>query len=224
MENNENEVLNSTPVTENTAPQENVKQAETAQTVEQPQAVPNAGSEPKNPTKLPVEPKVLAIIGCVVVLLLIFLIPALAKSSTEGKVKKALKVYIQVFETGEKDPDDIKWRKYYPKFIEDDVEDWAEDLYDSRDRYDAFDDMEYKILSITKLSGKDTVKQLQELVEDYGSYTFDLRKSDIKNLKVSAGYIIIFRDDSGRDPEFYSALVLKVNGRYGVYGVLSKIL
>lgn len=175
-------------------------------------------TDPKGKSGLPVSPKTLgiAVAAAVVVLLLIILIPNIVKASEEAKVKKAIKTWVQVFVTGEKDPDDIKWRKYYPKDVEDDFEDWAEDRYDYLDDYNGFDKRyEYKVLSITKLKGDANIDMFEDQIE----YFFDSKDCRIrsKDLKISKCYVVIMRDDSSRTSELQFVLVAKVNGKYGVY-------
>lgn len=173
-------------------------------------------TDPKGSAGLPVSPKILAIAAAVVVLLLIILIPNIAKASENAKVKKAIKTYVEVFVTGETDPDDVKWRKYYPKDVEDDFEDWAEDRYDYLDDYDRFDSRyDYKVLSVTKLKGDNNIAMFEDLIKDF----FDSRGCRIKNkdLKISKCYIVIIRDDSSRTSSLQYVLVAKVNGKYGVY-------
>lgn len=173
-------------------------------------------TDPKGSAGLPVSAKIVAIVAAVIVLLLIILIPNAVKASENAKVKKAIETYVEVFITGDTDPDDVKWRKYYPKDVEDDFLDWAEDRYDYLDDYDGFDNRyEYKVLSITKLKGEENI----EMFEDQIKYFFDSKDCRIrsKDLKISKCYVVIIRDDSSRTPELSFVLVAKVNGKYGVY-------
>lgn len=197
---------------------DNNMNVEAANTNTAPEAPQQQGqkTDPKGSAGLSVSPKVLAIVAAVVVLLLIILIPNIMNASEKSKVKKAIETYVEVFITGDTDPDDVKWRKYYPKDVEDDFLDWAEDRYDYLDDYDGFNSRyEYKVLSITKLKGDENIEMFEDLIKDF----FDSKDCRIrsKDLKISKCYIVIIRDDSSRTSELSFVLVAKVNGKYGVY-------
>lgn len=172
--------------------------------------------EPKGNAGTSKSVKLLAIVAAAVVLLLAILIPTLVNAMEKAKVKKAVETYVEVFITGDTDPDDVKWRKYYPKEVEDDFLDWAEDQYDYYDDYDMFDSRyKYKILSITKLKGDDNIKMFEDQIESFFEYR-DCRIRS-RDLKISKGFILIIRDESSRTPILNYVLVAKVNGKYGVY-------
>lgn len=160
--------------------------------------------------------KMIGIIAAVVVVFLVILIAGIAGSGT-SKAKKAVKTHIQVFMSGDKKDSDVKWTKYYPKELEREVEDWAEAVY--KGSKSSFEDVEHiKFLSVATLKGKDMVRILDDLVEDfYLSGGFDLDKSDVKGLKVSKGYLLTVQMEYDGDLCVYEFLVIKVDGRYGVY-------
>ena len=175
-------------------------------------------SAPKSKSSPSADPKFLIAVAVAVVLLLILVIPAIVKASEESKVKKSFETFFSVFVTGDKDPEDVKWRNFYPKDVEDDIEDWAIDRYDYMDDYNMFDSRaEYTVLSITALKGSDNISMFEDLVEDFFEDA-DCRIRS-KDLKISKCYVVLIRDDSSRDPELGYVLVAKVNGSYGVYYV-----
>ena len=160
------------------------------------------------------------IIAAVAVVVLVILIASIAGSGT-GKAKKAVKTYVQVFLSGDKRDNDVKWTKYYPKNFERELEDWAEELADRS----SFEDVEnYKVLSVTKVSGKDVKGMLEDRVESFfkgqvSSYSGKtIKDRDINDLKISNAYIVTTKFEYDRDVRIVSWLVIKVNGRYGVYG------
>lgn len=181
---------------------------------------PQGDQQKKESTGLKLDSKVIAIAAVVVVLLLIILIPNIVKGATQGKAKKAVKTYVQVFLSGEKRDKDVKWTKYYPKDFERALEDWAEEYADRM----SFDDVDnYKVLSVTKLSGKDVKGLLEDQVERFFKYQVEsysgkeIKDRDIDNLKISNAYIVTTKFEYDRDMRVVSWLVIKVNGRYGVY-------
>ena len=158
-----------------------------------------------------------AAIGALAVLLAI-LIPIIVKTSVEKKVKKAFETYVKVFVTGDMDADDVKWKKYYPEEVADDVLNWAEDRADSGV---PFADYDYKIMAVTKLSGSDNAELVQDLVEDFYRYhDFSIKITD---LEISNAYLVIVRNYSGKGPALDYALVVKVNGSYGVYSLANEM-
>lgn len=179
---------------------------------------PTQSVQPQSGKKsgLSLDPKFLAAVGVAAVLFLILVIPAVLKTAEESKVKKAIKTYVEVFVTGDTDPEDVKWRKYYPKDVEDDFEDWASERYDYLDDNKGFEKrFDYKILSITGLKGDQNIEMYEDIIENF----FDSRNCRIrsKNLKISKCYLVWLRDDSDRDSVMRVVLVAKVNGSYGVY-------
>ena len=199
--------------------------APTSGVAPQPQGTPSQDGQKKGLGNLKLDSKMIAIIAVVAVVVLVILIPAIARGVAEGKAKKAVKTYVQVFLSGDKDADDVKWKKFYPKDLEGEVEDWAEGYYDYIDDYDNFEDVEhYKVLSVTKLSGK----EFDELLEDRVSSFFrgsqfsgfsgeEIEKRDIRDLKISKAYIVTTQFEYNRKSRVTQWLVIKVNGRYGVY-------
>lgn len=182
---------------------------------------PQGDGQKKGTAGLNLDAKVIALAAVVVVLLLIILVPNIAKAATEGKAKKAVKTYVQVFLSGDKRDKDVKWTKYYPKDFERALEDWAEELADRM----SFEDVEnYKVLSVAKVSGKDVKGLLEDKVESFfqgqvSSYSGkEIKDRDIDNLKISKAYIITTQFEYDRDVTVAYWLVIKVNGRYGVYG------
>lgn len=158
-----------------------------------------------------------AAIGALAVLLAI-LIPIIVKAYTEKKVKKAFETYVGVFVTGDMDADDVKWKKFYPKEAADGVLNWAEDRADSGT---PFADYDYKIMAVTKLSGSDNAEMIQGLVEDFYRYhDFNIKITD---LEISKAYLVIVRNYSGKGPALDYALVVKVNGSYGVYSLANEM-
>lgn len=181
-------------------------------------AAPQPQGDQQGKSGLKMGSKTTAIIA-VVVLFLIILVAAMANSG-ESKAKKAVKTYVKVFFSGDKKPRDVKWSKYYPKDLEGDVEDWAEDFYDYMKDAKMLDDVEHlKILSVAKVKGKDMKEILEDTVESYyvNGRFFDLEKKDVRDLKVSAGYIVTAQMEYDGDMYAYSFVVIKVDGRYGVY-------
>lgn len=181
-------------------------------------ATSTQGGQPQSGKKidLPVDPKFLAAVAVAAVLFLILVIPAIAKTAEESKVKKAIKTYVEVFVTGDTDPEDVKWRKYYPKDVEDDFTDWASERYDYLDDNKGFEKrFDYKIMSITGLKGDQNIEIYENTIKNF----FDARECRIrsKNLKISKCYLVWLRDDSERDSVMRAVLVAKVNGSYGVY-------
>lgn len=181
---------------------------------------PQGDEQKKGLAGLKLDAKVIALAAVVVVLLLIILVPALARAATEGKAKKAVKTYVQVFMSGDKRDKDVKWSKYYPKDFEREVEDWAEEFADNR----SFEDVEnYKVLSVTKVSGKDVKGLLEDEVESFfqGQVSYysgkGIKDRDIDDLKISKAYIVTTQFEYDRDMQVMYWLVIKVNGRYGVY-------
>lgn len=177
---------------------------------------PQGDQQKKESAGLKLDSKMIAIAAVVVVLLLIIVIPKIARAVEMGKVKKAYKVYVKVLETGETDPDDVKWRKYYPKDFEDDILEWAEQQYDRKDEYDRFNEKyEYKVLEIAKLSGKDNMEMFEDQIESF--FTDKGARTRNKDLKISSVYCMFIRDDTERTPSLRMVIVAKVNGKYGVY-------
>lgn len=183
---------------------------------------PQDSHQEKGNGNLKLDSKRIAIIAVAVVIILLILIPAIATGAAEGKAKKAVKTYVQVFLSGDKKDNDVKWRKFYPKDLEREVEDWAEEYADNR----SFEDVEhYKVLNVTKLSGKDVVKILEEDVESFflgqvSSYSGDdIEKRDLRDLKVSKAYLVTTKFEYDGDVVVEEWLVIKVNGRYGVYNM-----
>lgn len=179
---------------------------------------PQGGQQKKG---LKLDSKMMGIIAAVVVVLVV-LIVAIAGSGT-GKAKKAVKTYIQVFLTGEKRDNDVKWTKFYPKDFDRELEDWAEKTADSVSK---FKDVEgYKVLSVTKVGGKDMKKILEDYVDDFftGEVSYmsgkEIKDRDLKDLKVSKGYLVTTQFEYDRKLQVNTWLVIKVNGKYGVYNV-----
>lgn len=182
---------------------------------------PQGDDQKKGIAGLKLDAKVIALAAVVVVLLLIILIPNLVKAVPEGRAKKAVKTYVQVFLSGEKRDNDVKWTKFYPKDFDRELEDWAEEYADRM----SFENVEkYKVLSVTKLSGKDVKGLLEDEVESFFksqvSYYSgkEIKDRNIDGLKVSKAYIVTTKFEYDRDVQVVSWLVIKVNGRYGVYG------
>lgn len=187
----------------------------------QPQGAPSQDGQKKGLGNLKLDSKMIAIIAVVAFVVLVILIPAIVRGAAEGKAKKAVKTYVQVFLSGDKDADDVKWKKFYPKDLEREVEDWAEEYADNM----SLEDVEhYKVLSVTKISGKDVDKILEEKVESFftgqvSSYSGDeIEKRDLRDLKVSKAYLVTTKFEYDGDVGVVDWLVIKVSGRYGVYG------
>lgn len=190
--------------------------APTSGAAPQSQGTPSQDGQKKG---LKLDSKMIAIIAVVAVVVLVILIPAIARGAAEGKAKKAVKTYVQVFLSGEKDAGDVKWKKFYPKDLEGEVEDWAEERYDNIDENDNFKDVDhYKVLGVTKISGKDVNKLLEDAEESFLLGKGGIKSRDLRDLKVSKGYLVTTQFKYGRDLVVESWLVIKVNGRYGVYG------
>lgn len=180
----------------------------------QPQGAPSQDGQKKGLGNLKLDSKMIAIIAVVAVVVLVILIPAIVRGAAEGKAKKAVKTYVQVFLSGDKDADDVKWKKFYPKDLEREMEDWAEDQADSM----SFEDVEhYKVLDVTKISGKDVNKLLEDVAESFFLGKEGIESRDLRDLKVSKGYLVTTQFEYDRDLVVESWLVIKVNGRYGVY-------
>ncbi|MCH5340430.1 MAG: hypothetical protein J1E01_03080 [Acetatifactor sp.] len=182
---------------------------------------PQGDDQKKGPAGLKLDAKVIALAAVVVLLLLIILVPNLAKAVPEGKAKKAVKTYVQVFLSGDKRDNDVKWTKFYPKDFDRQLEDWAEEYADRM----SFEDVEnYKVLSVTQISGKDVKGILEDEVESFfkGQVSYysgkEIKDRDIDALKISKAYIVTTKFEYDRDVQVVSWLVIKVNGRYGVYG------
>lgn len=183
---------------------------------------PQGEQQQKGSGGLKMDSKMMGIIAAAVVVVLVILIAAIAGSGA-GKAKKAVKTYIQVFMTGEKRDNDVKWTKFYPKDFDREVEDWAEKQADSVSK---FKDVEgYKVLSVAKLSGKDMTKVLEDYVDDFftGDVSYmsgkEIKDRDLKDLKVSKGYLVTTQFEYDRKLYVYDWLVVKVNGKYGVYDI-----
>lgn len=178
-------------------------------------AAPEGGQKnTKQPkAKKPKAPRILAFV-CLAAVVIAVLALALTNLLTKNKVTKAFETYVQVFVTGEKAADGIKWRKYYPKEIEDDVEAWAKE----RAERIAFREYDYKILSVTKLDGDDNDKLVVDLVEHfYETHDFSIKTRD---LIITDAYLMLVREDSKGVPVLTYVFVAKVNGNYGVYSMV----
>lgn len=189
--------------------------APTSGAAPQSQGTPSQDGQKKGLGNLKLDSKMIAIIAVVAVVVLVILIPAIVRGAAEGKAKKAVKTYVQVFLSGDKDADDVKWKKFYPKDLEREMEDWAEDQADSR----SFEDVEhYKVLNVTKISGKDVDKILEDVAESFFLGKEGIESRDLRDLKVSKGYLVTTQFEYDGDVGVVDWLVIKVNGRYGVYG------
>lgn len=177
-------------------------------------------AQKKNGTGISLKAKlVAAAIGALAVLLAI-LIPILVKDSVEKKVRKAFETYVGVFVTGDIDADKVKWKKYYPAEVEEEIGNWAHESL-APSSFFAPGDYDYKIMAITQLDGSDSDELVQELVEDFYRYhNFSIKTAD---LKISKAYLVIIRNYSGQGPALGYALVVKVNGKYGVYSLANEM-
>lgn len=183
---------------------------------------PQGDDQKQKPEGLKLDAKVIALAAVVVVLLLIILVSFIAGSG-ERKAKKAVKTYVQVFVSGDKKDNDVNWTKYYPKDFDRELEDWAKAY--AKSRKSSFEDVEkYKVLSVSKLSGKDMVDILEDgvvsfftgSVADYSGS--DIDKRDLRDVKVSKGYLVVTEYEFDGDLQVRYWVVIKAGGRYGVYG------
>ena len=102
--------------------------------------------------------------------------------------------------------DDVDWEEYYP-------EDLAEEIEDR----DNSEDIELEdIISVTRLGGKENRDVLEELVENYA----DIYDCDADDFDISGkGYMVTCRIDWDGDTDFCCAVVVKVDGKYGIYSL-----
>lgn len=182
---------------------------------------PQGEQQQKGSGGLKMDSKMMGIIAAAVVVVLVILIAAIAGSGA-GKAKKAVKTYVKVFISGEKKANDVKWTKYYPKDFDRELDDWA-DAY-AKSRKSSFEDVEkYKVLSVTKLSGKEIADILEEGVEAFftSEVTYYSEKKiesrDLRDVKVSKGYLVVTEYEYDGDLCVVYWIVIKANGRYGVY-------
>lgn len=186
-------------------------------------SAPNSGAEPQSQDgqkkglgNLKLNSKMIAIIAVVVLVILVY---AIFTGIPEGKAKKAVKTYVQVFVSGDKRDNEVKWKKFYPKEFEREIEDWAEKTADTN-----FEDVEkYKVLNVTKISGKDVDKILEKWVESFFEEEVSSRSGkeienrDLRDLKISSAYLVTTKFEYDGDVRVIDWVVIKVNGRYGVY-------
>ncbi len=184
-----------------------------------PPMMPNQGGQKKgfDAIKEKLDAKAIAVIAVVAVVLLAILIPCIAGGIKNGKIKKSVKTYVQVF-YGDKKAKDVKWTRYYPKVFEKEVEKWAKGYEDYIDADDADD---FKVLSITKINSDDFGDTVEDAVTEFFNYSVssykEVDEDDVDDLKISDAYLVITQMDDG-DAKIDMWLVVKVNGRYGVYG------
>ncbi len=172
----------------------------------------------KKPAGVSLRTKLLAAAAGALAVLLAILIPIIVNASVEKKVKKAFDTYVGVFVTGDISADDVRWRKYYPEEAEEEVLEWAKEKAGSGA---SLSDYDYKIMAVTRLSGGDNAELVQDLVEEFYRYhDFSIKITD---LKISKAYLVIIRNYSGKGPALDYALVVKVNGSYGVYSLANEI-
>lgn len=146
----------------------------------------------------------LGVVGLVVLIILISLIAGAAQNS---KVKKALMAYAE-------DPEDVRWEKFYPNDIADAIDDYVKDYRGLRSA--SYEDADIKILGVEKLGGKSKDLLIEAVMQFVDNYNADMRKRDIK---VSKGYMVTFLTSDDGDEALGVALIIKTNGRYGVYNL-----
>lgn len=149
-------------------------------------------------------------LGAAALVVLIILISLIAGSAQNGNVKKALMAYTE-------DPEDVHWEKFYPNDIADAIDDYVKAHRELRT--ENYEDADIKILGIEKLGGKSKDLLVEAVMQFVDNYNADMRKRDVK---VSNGYMVTFMTSDDGDDALGVALVIKTNGRYGVYnaGVL----
>lgn len=141
--------------------------------------------------------------------------------NSQKSVEQAVKTYIDVFFSGETRVEDVKWTKYYPTDFDRELEDWAEQLADSR-RFEDVDD--YTVLSVSKLSSKDVSRLLKDTVEYFFLFQVsnysgrEIYSRDLRDLEISDGYMVLTQFEYGGDLRVAYWLVIEVDGCYGVYG------
>ncbi|MCM1386629.1 MAG: hypothetical protein NC231_04825 [Bacillus sp. (in: Bacteria)] len=154
-----------------------------------------------------------AAVICVILLLVIILPTPLGKS----KAKKACKEVVENMFTG----DEEFFEKYYP-------EEFAEVLYEyysinSETNKGAINEDDIKVdaevKSVTPINVKKNKTTLRKRVKEY--FEEVLEEVDVSDMKISKAYLvkvkmdINYSDESEKDT--VSALVLKIDGKYGVY-------
>ena len=197
--------------------------APTSGAAPQPQGTPSQDGQKKGLGNLKLDSKMIAVIAVVAVVLLAILIPAIARGVAEGKAKKAVKTWVKVVYSGEKRARDVKWKKFYPKDFESEIKNYFDEGTDDIE----FEDVEhYKVLNVTKLNAKELDDLLEDRVydlfldgvNDYLDDDEQIEKRDLRDLKISKAYIVTTQFEYGTsDVRVMQWVVIKVNGRYGVY-------
>ena len=154
------------------------------------------------------------IIAVIAVIILAVAVPFLSGKIVESKVKKAVATLIQVV-TREKKAKSVKWEKFYPDEIAEVFGTEMAALDDIEIDMDDIGTQIYEYAGMLRISGKENKKLLEEFVLEFAEeMDADLRKNDIK---VSKGYLVLYRYEDDGEEGFLYAVVAKVNGRYGAY-------
>lgn len=173
------------------------------------------GNRPGGSRNLNFDMKTLIMGAVIVVLLLILIISSIVRGAPERKAEKAFERCLEA--SCEPDAD---WEKMYPDEIAKQMENQMLNIWDNMDKSvqkeyqeklrEELEKME--IIPVGRVKGKECQEWLEEMVLDFAKeIDVDLSK---KNIKVSEGYIVLTSEEDSMIP----AILIKVNGRYGVYG------
>ncbi len=158
------------------------------------------------PQKVKVNKKLISLIAAIVAL--IILITFIAGIGGGGAEKKAENAVIMMLC---RDADEIDFEKLFPEEIADAYYDYIREYMKTGGNYSAQFD-EINICGITEIKGRDAAEWMEDIVMEFIEILdADLQKKDVN---ISKGYMVLFQDE---DKDVYSALVVKVNGKYGMY-------
>lgn len=154
--------------------------------------------------------KIIFIAAMAVVAILITIYAANRISVNKGK--EAVETWVNLI-NGEINPEDIQWDKYYPSEIAEKVKEVFSDL--------TTEDFAAELNADIVEDGKLNLNRDSSICEDLVLRAYKRLGTDVKqnNIHVSEGYFALYQMELDGDTALISFLAVKVNGKYGVYGL-----
>lgn len=131
------------------------------------------------------------------------------ESTGMNQATEAAQAWAQ-FMSGKINPRDMQWNRYYPDEV---AEIFEREMSDISDMGDV--SATVNIVGMVEVSGTKNINLLKDMVSEFSD---DIDVS-LRNAEVTEGYMVLYYAEEDGEELFMWGMVVKVNGRYGIYGM-----
>ena len=178
----------------------------------------------KKPAVQAIDFKLLIAVGVIALILIVVAAVAIAGAAGRSKAKKAVVRFGEILSLGtDINKNDVLdyYEKCYPQEYYDVVEEEFKDADNESSYMKKYwgknKGITLEIISVTSIKDSESVDMfLDEVKTVFNKRNVKLKAKDID---VSSAYLVLGRMDLDSKSDVMSFLVLKVNGKYGVYGI-----